>query len=76
MCPSFVYAVTRLGGLYVWLNFLNILWQHMTHSGRKFNHVDLDHNQEWLNGTGKKGGDIVGKIGITTNTANAQCRGR
>ena len=58
---SVVYAVTRLGGLYVWLNFLNILGQHMTHSGRKFNHVDLDHNQEWLNGTGKKGGGIVGK---------------
>ena len=33
-------------------------------SGRKFNQVSPDHSQEWLNGTGKKSGGIVG---ITRN---------
>lgn len=29
-------------------------------SDQKFNQVDPDHSQEWLNSTGKKGGGIVG----------------
>src|SRR6267154_5364911 len=29
-------------------------------SNRKFNQVDPDHSQEWLNAVGKKGGGIVG----------------
>ena len=32
---------------------------------RKFNQVDPDHSQEWLNGTGKTGG---GTVGITKTT--------
>ena len=34
-------------------------------SNQPFNQVDPDHSQEWLNGTGKKGGGI---IGITKTT--------
>ena len=34
-------------------------------SKKKFNQVDPDHSQEWLNAVGKKGGGIVG---ITRNT--------
>ena len=33
---------------------------------RKFNQVDPDHSQEWLNGTGKRGGGIVGITKTTT----------
>ena len=33
---------------------------------RKFNQVDPDHSQEWLNGTGKRGGGIVGSTKTTT----------
>ena len=39
-------------------------------SPRRFNQVDPDQGQEWLNGTGKRGGGIVG---ITRTTA-ALCR--
>ena len=39
-------------------------------SSREFNQVDPDQGQEWLNGTGKRGGGIVR---ITTTTA-ALCR--
>ena len=39
-------------------------------SPRRFNQDDPDQGQEWLNGTGKRGGDIVG---ITRTTA-ALCR--
>ena len=39
-------------------------------SRRKFNQVDPDQAQEWLNGTGKRGGDIVG----ITQTPNALAR--
>ncbi|MES9880098.1 MAG: hypothetical protein ABW185_04375 [Sedimenticola sp.] len=35
-------------------------------SDQRFNQVDPDHSQEWLNGTGKKGGGIVG---ITKTTS-------
>ena len=35
-------------------------------SSSTFNQVDPDHNQEWLNATGKSGGDI---IGITKTTS-------
>ncbi len=35
-------------------------------SARKFNQVDPDQAQEWLNGVGKKGGGIVG---ITKTTS-------
>ncbi len=39
-------------------------------SVRKFNQVDPDQAQEWLNGVGKKGGGIVG----ITKTSSALCR--
>ena len=39
-------------------------------SPRRFNQVDPDQGQEWLNGTGKRGRGIVG---ITRTTA-ALCR--
>ena len=35
-------------------------------SPRRFNQVDPDQSQEWLNGTGKRGGGIVG---ITRTTS-------
>ena len=35
-------------------------------SHRRFNQVDPDHSQEWLNAIGKKGGGIVG---ITKTTS-------
>ena len=35
-------------------------------SARKFNQVDPDQAQEWINGTGKKGGGIVGITKTTT----------
>ena len=35
-------------------------------SDQRFNQVDPNHSQEWLNGTGEKGGDI---IGITKTTS-------
>ena len=38
-------------------------------SSRKFNQIDLDQGQEWLNGAGKRGDGIIG----ITRTA-AQCR--
>ena len=38
----------------------------MKGSSRKFNQVDPDQAQEWLNGTGKRGGGIVG---VTRATA-------
>lgn len=42
----------------------------MKRSSGQFNQVDPDQEQEWLNGTGKRGGGIVG---ITRTTA-ALCR--
>ena len=40
-------------------------------SDQRYNQVDPDHSQEWLNGTGKKGGGIVG---ITkTTSALSRC---
>ena len=38
-------------------------------SDQRFNQVSPDHSQEWLNGTGKKGGGIVG-ITKTTSALN------
>ena len=35
-------------------------------TGLKFNQVDPDQSQEWLNGIGKKGGGIVGITKKTT----------
>lgn len=35
-------------------------------SDRKFNQVSPDHAQEWLNGTGKRGGGIIGITKTTT----------
>ena len=39
-------------------------------SQRKFNQVDTDQAQEWLNGTGKRGGRIIG----ITRTPSALAR--
>ena len=39
-------------------------------SAQRFNQVDPDHAMEWINGTGKKGGGIVG----ITKTPSALCR--
>jgi len=39
-------------------------------SPQRFNQVDPDHAMEWVNGTGKKGGGIVG----ITKTTSALCR--
>ena len=40
------------------------------HSDQKFNQVDPDQAMEWVNGTGKKGGGIIG----ITKTTSALCR--
>ena len=39
-------------------------------SGQKFNQVDPDQAMEWINGTGKKGGGIIG----ITKTTPALCK--
>jgi hypothetical protein len=44
-------------------SFKNVWW-----TNAKYNQVDPDQSQEWLNATGKKGGGIVG----ITRTPTAQ----